>query len=88
MASPDSSCFESTKMVLGQAVQRSPSTLLKRSRLPGTRTVPPLGAGFSHPAIQSNTSLLTLVLLQTTMKTGGVRRWPSPAVAAISSHWA
>ena len=32
----------------------------------------PSGSVFSQPAIQSKTSLETLVLLQTTMKTGGV----------------
>ena len=54
-----------------------PRTLLNRSRLPGTSTVAAVVPGrCSQPAIQSKTSLETLVLLQTTMKTGGVCRAP------------
>ena len=56
------------------------STLLKSLRLPGATTVfasSPSPTVCSQPAIQSKTSLETLVLLQTTMNTGGVSSAPS-----------
>ncbi|OPZ42381.1 MAG: hypothetical protein BWY94_02145 [Actinobacteria bacterium ADurb.BinA094] len=97
MASPDSSCEESIRIVLGRSVQRfSPlgprSTLLNRARLPGATTVrrsSPSPTSCSQPAIQSNTSFETLVLLQTTMNTGGVSRLPSPrsSAARVQASW-
>ncbi len=72
IASPDSSCWLSIRIVFGRLVQNPSSTLLNIPNCPGTTTVESSGNVFSQPAIQSNTNFDTLVLLQTTIKTGGV----------------
>jgi hypothetical protein len=41
----------------------------------------------SCPARKSNTSLLTAVLLQTTMKTGGVRPLARPSWSPSQAAW-
>lgn len=62
-------------MLFGRAVQRPSDSLLKSTSLPGATSGLPSAfvLPVSHPAIQSNTSFETFVLLQTTTKTGGVR---------------
>jgi hypothetical protein len=73
-------------MVFGRSSQRpSSSTLENSGTAPLTATVCPSSpTSRSHPAIQSNTSFETLVLLQTTMKTGGVE--PELCAFAIARH--
>ena len=50
IASPDSSCSLSIRIVSGRAFHRPSSTLLNRASWPGTRTVEPSGRVRSHPA--------------------------------------
>ena len=53
------------------ALHAPSSTLLSSGRLPGTRWLVPSGNSASRPAIQSKTSLETIVFGHTTISTGG-----------------
>ena len=87
IASPDSSCSLSMRIVAGRAVQRpSGVTLENSSSLPGTATLVPSSSSLSQPDTWSKTSLETLVLLHTTMNTGGVR--PCTWASVSACHWA
>ena len=63
------------------AVHAPSSTLLSSGRLPGTRRLVPSGNSASRPAIQSKTSLETIVFGHTTISTGG----GSPSAARLSA---
>ena len=92
IASPDSSCVESTSTVLGHADQPPASSLENSGELARHDDfVDPSGCGFSQPAMWSKTSLDTLVLLQTTMNTGGVdpsaASWTLPSLERLRRSW-
>jgi len=79
--SPDSSWAESTRIVRGRGVHAPSTTLENRPSRPGTSAA--ASPVRCQPATQSKTTLDTVVLLQTTMNTGGV----SPrAAASDASH--
>jgi len=64
--------------LFGRAVHRSWSTLVNSGRCPAAASGAPSGCvrPVFQPAIQSNTSFDTVVLLHTTTNTGGVWRGP------------